>query len=85
MTPNDIEVLIHFHCSPCRHPNDAAPAVRESIEMMIENGLLERDTKPDEPMRFKTTSRGAAHLDQLCNVPFPRRGWIFADGNFFVD
>lgn len=76
MTPNDIGILIHCHCCPEPHPRLEAGAVRASLVWMANSGLIEQVDKE----RWKTTPRGAAHLNQLCNLPLPRRAWIGADG-----
>lgn len=80
MTPNDIEMLIHFYASPAPHPRASAPACVEAIEQMLAAGLIEPcgDT-------YKTTRRGAAHVEQLCSTPYPMRGWVCADGRVIQD
>ena len=75
MTPNDIEILIHCHVSPAKHPRfDANRAVFDSL---VVNGLLERLIPSDD---YVTTPKGAAHVGQLCALPWPHEAWIGADG-----
>jgi len=74
MTPSDIEVLIHCHCRPEPHPRADAPAVSTAITSFLINGLIER--YGDEKLVYVTTSRGRAHINQLCSTPWPIQAWI---------
>ena len=76
MTPIAIEILLHFHASPLPHPLSAYPAVAAEIESQLKNGLIE----PDKGA-YRTTERGKAHVQQLCNLPFPTQMWVDKDGN----
>ena len=75
MTPNDIEILIHYHVSPEPHPRITAPAVESATLMLEENGLIQRIDGI-----YRTTERGRAHVEQLCNLDFPRAAWVGANG-----
>ena len=79
MTPNAIEVLIHCHVCPLPHPRCDAPAVFEELQSMFRNGLIE--PIPDSPGCYRTTARGRAHIQQLCETTWPVQAWIGADGN----
>lgn len=72
MTPNDIDVLLHCFVSPSVHPRLDAPAVQETIARFIEQDLITRVTGSV----YKTTSRGNAHVQQLCNLPLPTSAWL---------
>lgn len=76
MTPNAIEILIHCHVCPLPHPRKDAPAVRDELQSLRTNGLIE-----ESDGGYQTTERGRAHIEQLCNTPWPVRAWIGADGN----
>lgn len=78
MTPNDIEVLIHCSCSAVKHPRYDAPAVKDSLKMFIDLGMIEATS---EPSVFNVTEKGRAHLIQLCNTPFPTCKWVDVNGN----
>lgn len=80
MTPNDIEMLIHFHVSQAPHPRASAPACAEAIERMLAAGLIEPYSNT-----YKTTRRGVTHIEQLCSTPYPMRGWVCADGRVIQD
>jgi len=76
MSPSDIEVLIHYHCSPSVHPRHDAPAVSEAVERFIKDDILE----PGGIGRFQTTSRGKALLQAICNTAYPTQAWIDESG-----
>ena len=80
MTPNDIEILIHCHVCPAPHPRLNAPAVQGAINMLLANQLIEQDGDK-QFNRWRTTARGAAHIAQLCAIPFPDQAWIDVCGN----
>jgi len=71
MTPNDIEVLLHYHCCPRLHDRDYAPAVKESTEKLIHAEMI-------QPCGgyYKTTSGGKMLVAMLCSTPFPVNQWI---------
>ena len=76
MTPNDIEILIHCHVSPTPHPREGDSAVRESLNNFVWHELIRIDINGI----YRTTERGAAHLEQLCDMPLPRNAWVDASG-----
>lgn len=73
MTPNDIEVLLHYHCSPNPHPRLCAPAVAEAVSMFLRAEMLE-PTGKGEGM-YTTTEGGNLLVKALCAVPMPIRVW----------
>lgn len=79
MTPNDIEVLIHCYCHAGKHPRSDAPAVKKTFEMLNNNGLIYYCNG-----EYKTTRKGAAHIKQLCSLPFPREAFIRFDGEEII-
>jgi hypothetical protein len=72
MTPNDIEVLLHCHCSLEPHPRNHAPAVEAALGMFIRQGIIECGSKKDT---FNVTERGAVLVQMLCDTPFPITNW----------
>lgn len=70
-SPNNIEVLLHFHTCPHPHPRIDAPAVKEAIMQFLEIGAIVvfDDT-------YITTRLGHAWVDALCNTPPPRLVFI---------
>jgi DNA-binding PadR family transcriptional regulator len=84
MTPNSIEVLIHCHCSPRQHPRFDAPAIKDALSDLEANGLIVKTTSADRNVyddgTYKTTDRGAAHIEQLCQTPYPVELWCTVHG-----
>ena len=50
------------------HPRSSAPSVIQSIQMLQEAGLIERDDR-----HYTTTAKGKFYLDHLLSIPFPER------------
>ena len=82
MTPNAIEILIHCYCTPEPHPRQHAPAVAEELEHMELNGLIEKID--DRTNAYRTTERGNAHIQQLCQLAWPVKAWIGSDGKIIT-
>lgn len=76
MTPSDIEFLIHCHVSPRKFERFDAPAVQNALRVFLANNMVVRQ----EAGIYGTTARGAAHIEQLCNVPLPVVTFIGFDG-----
>ena len=72
MTPNEIEVLIFCHVSPVKHPRIEAPAVRKALVMLEKHGMIKRV----EFSSYQTTKRGNAHIETLCQTPWPFKEYI---------
>jgi hypothetical protein len=82
MTPNDIEILIHYTVCPSEHLRKTAPAVQESAEKFIELGIFERrDHTEDSTSSYIATNKGRALLQILCNTPMPEEAWIDQNQN----
>lgn len=74
MTPNEIEMLIHFHTSSAPHPRRNAPAVKSSTAWMLQSDLIREapvDDGVDAFMHYVTTAKGAAMIQILCDTPLP--------------
>ncbi len=81
MTPNDLEVLIHYHTSSGPHPRIKAPAVSESINGFLKDGILKRTGD----LNIVVTEMGRAWLDIILETPYPTMVWAdirITDGNF---
>jgi hypothetical protein len=79
MTPNDIDILIHYNKGTTEpHPRAGAPAVNESIERFISVGCLEMDK---ETFKTSITNKGKALVRMLCKCAPPQAAWIDKDGN----
>lgn len=74
-TPSNIEVLLHFHTNPEPHPRLDAPAVRDAVLM-----LLDEEAIYSFKDGYRTTAKGRAWVQALCNVPPPRVAYIDESG-----
>lgn len=79
-SPNNIEVLLHCHCSAFRHPREDAPAVKEAIEELLKEGAITANHPQEIDRPYITTTKGAAWVQALCNVPPPRSVWVDEQG-----
>ena len=82
MTPNDLEILIHYYASRAVHPRAGALAVTDSIQDFIDDGMftiMEPTDAGDSGVRI--TSKGKAHLEQLLRLPYPEQAWVDTNGN----
>jgi hypothetical protein len=68
MNPADITALIHCYVDPEPLSDEAA---REIASLGLVVNLAGR---------WRTTSKGAAHVQQLCNLELPTEKWVGADG-----
>jgi len=68
MTPNDVELLIHFHCCRAPHPRVDAPACRDAVAWMLTEDLI---VTLIEEKTYCTTDRGAKLVDMICSTPLP--------------
>lgn len=69
MTPNDIDVLLHYNSSPAEHPRISAPAVKDAIHRFVRAGVFEADTK-------NLTEKGRVLVEMLCATPMPVQVWV---------
>lgn len=77
MTPLQIDILLNYYTTPVEYgradDNFGAPAVQEAINWMIGANLLENCKS--ELGSYRTTDRGKAYVDGLCNMPLPVQKW----------
>ena len=71
MTPNDIDVLLHYHVSLRLHERADAPAVEEAVQRFLRDGILEHNGD-----FYDTTARGKAWVEMILRVPYPRLEWV---------
>lgn len=79
MSPNDIEVLLHYHCSHSVHPRIDAPAVQGAIRQFVDARLLIQLSGGPSADVYETTEGGKMLVEQLCAVPFPVLKWVAGD------
>lgn len=75
MTPSDIEVLLHYHCSPTPHPRASTPAVKAATNAFRSMGLIHLQPDFKSNHRYETTEGGKILVEALCAVPFPVKRW----------
>ena len=80
MTPNDIEVLIHYHTTGTIHPRATAPAVCNSIDIFVRKGILEQR----DGDIYHTTKKGTALMCALCCTPDPVEAWVDGNGKVLI-
>lgn len=79
-SPSNIEVMLHFHCSPEPHPRAEALAVAEAIVRFMNEGLLQHRTgrltgESSAGFRLEPTARGRAWVQMICSTPMPVMAW----------
>ena len=81
MTPLEIEILLHYYCTPGDFEPERldAPGVKAAIDRFIWAGLLvdQRDSVPPGESLY-TANREAlnVYIEALKAVPLPTRQWV---------
>ena len=78
-TPNNIEVLLHYHMSSDTHPRAAATAVKVATDLLLQHGCIEQ-APCCRPHAYITTLKGAAWVRALARVPMPREAYVDEKG-----
>ncbi len=83
VTPNALEVLLHYHGSGVPHPRHDAPAVADARNSFLQLDVIEPvhivnsqvlpGARDDQPGLFRTTDRGNAWVEALCQVRIPSK------------
>lgn len=81
MTPLDIEILLHYHCSGSEFDRLDAPACRDAVDDFLREGILRERSDEENHTRahhrmYEPTDRGRALVNALCMVPYPVQVWI---------
>lgn len=76
MTPLQIEILLHCYYSQCLWPRHS-PASDEGHSILTNAGLIQFDGGRGY---YTATSKGHAHVSQLCRLPLPVSAWVTEDG-----
>lgn len=64
-------MLLHCHCIADPYPNMHAPAVKENLGWLIENGYIE-PVCPGPQGVYTTTTLGRQWINSLTNYPAPK-------------
>jgi len=78
MTPNDLEILIHYYVSNEPHPRLNAPAVQHSIEKFVLDGIFKLYVIGN---KTRITEKGKAWLKTILSVPYPQKVWVDENGD----
>jgi hypothetical protein len=73
MTPNDLDILIHYYVCPDIHERYYAPAVMESCREFVQSGIF---VSSGEDGIFSVTEKGRAWMELILNTPMPILKWI---------
>lgn len=71
MTPLQIKMMLHFHCSSAPYPDWCGPA-SEAMEWFRAEGLVQEPVNLDH---VKLTARGEAYVRFLTTLPLPTATW----------
>jgi hypothetical protein len=71
LTPNDIDVLLHYHGHADDHPRVDAPAVKQALNMWLGLGCLVDRESSMFGSRYKTTDKGRRMVERLCLTQIP--------------
>ena len=80
LTPNELDVLIHYYVSPKPHDRFDAPAVKDAINDFIDSGVIE----PQGHEHFRLTEKGQAWLKAILDTPIPKQQWVDYTGKIIV-
>lgn len=67
VAPLVIEIVLHYHACHGDFPRLSAPACREAVAWLKEEGLLDGGS----PEVYRITPKGSAWVQMLCATPFP--------------
>lgn len=78
MTPNDINILLHFYTTPEPLPRKNAIAVQEAVLSFIQRGILvwEVESANEAPGQYRVTQKGEKLVRMLCDTPDPVQVWL---------
>jgi hypothetical protein len=79
MTPNDIEIILHYYTTQEPHPRKDAFAVVESTQNFINNKILEHSFNNESG--YEVTPKGEAYIKLLLSIPFPEEVFLDQYGN----
>ena len=78
MTPNDLEILIHYYVSIVPHPRLNTPEIQHSIEKFVSDGIFKLYVIGN---KTRITEKGKAWLKTILSVPYPQKVWVDENGN----
>jgi hypothetical protein len=74
-SPLEIKLILRCYVEPEPHiENIEAPAMQDALQRFLNEGLLSYPS-------YKTTEKGRALVNAICNTPLPTQVWLDALGN----
>jgi len=71
ITPNHLDVFLHYYCKPTQHPRYHAPAVQEALAFFVRNEMLSYERRGDADIEYSATEKGVFWLEHLLSIPMP--------------
>ena len=72
MTPYELELVLHFHCSKSEFARADAAGYRGTVDSLIDIGIV---AYADDAGVGELTDKGRAYVKLLCSMPIPVQGW----------
>ena len=79
MSPSNLEVLIHYHCTASQHLRYEAPAIIEATKKFLRDDIIKVDYGNESG--YSTTEKGRAWLSMILKTPYPTQCWVDDNGN----
>lgn len=79
ITPNDLDVLIHYYTTPGHHPRLWAPGVWDAVNKFIRDGVLVNPSGEAvqlDACGLVVSEMGVAWLKLMLNTPYPIQKWV---------
>lgn len=76
MTPNDIEILLHYYTTPIQHERIHVLGVAKAIASFIERGIIVIREENEFGNPYEVTEKGEKLVEMLCNTPDPVNKWM---------
>ena len=80
MTPVEIEFLLHCYAIAEEHPRIHSKFMAGIIVKFTRDDLIKGDADANYA-GYKTTSRGDAHVKQLCALDFPEKSEVWRNSH----
>ena len=77
MTPFEIQMLIHYHCTDDPFPHLNSPAGKEAADKLVAAGILYRSTENGALARVPQAMD--LYIQALCDIPLPKKVWLMTD------
>ena len=73
--PGELQFLLWCHVSPEEYPTVDSPLIRSAIGRLTGEGMIEGAGHE----RWRTTDRGMAHVNHMCELPLPVSQWVLPE------